>query len=65
MIVWSQTVGASTPNPVQRRLKITRGITPQHAIQWRKRRLERGEGERTETNTKRKSMDKQKRYSKR
>ena len=55
MIVWSQTVGASAPNPVQGRLQITRGTTAQHAIQWRRR-----QEERTETNTKRKTMDKQK-----
>jgi len=31
VIVWSQTVGASAPNPVQRRLQITRGTAAQHA----------------------------------
>lgn len=56
MIVWSQTVGTSTPNPVQRGLQITRGTTAQHAIRWRRR-----QEERTETNTKRKTMDKQER----
>lgn len=43
MFVWSQTVGASAPNPVQRRLKITRGTTAQHAIQWRRKRKTGGE----------------------
>lgn len=38
MIVLSQTVGTSAPNPVQTRLKITRGTTAQHDIQWRKKR---------------------------
>lgn len=50
MFVWSQTVGASALNPVQRRLKITRRPIEIHATQWRKRqRTGRGEQERTET----------------
>lgn len=41
--VWSQTVGARAPNPVQRRLKITRAPRPQHDIQGRRRK---GRGDR-------------------
>lgn len=53
MIVSSQTVGTSAPNPVQTRLKVTRGTAAQHDIQWRKRGRKRRGEERTETNTKR------------
>lgn len=53
MIVWSETVGASTLNPVQRWLEITRCTTAKHAIQWKKRR-------RKEEDTKGQDRNKQK-----